>query len=100
MIIQTTLDVTFKAVSTISSYELQWKTVEEPWSTMGSTSVQGSGNKVTAQAHGLEPGRTYCVRLCCISDGSKGEPGPELIIDTEQVGCTPKTSSGCACAIQ
>ena len=98
---QTTIDVEFKPVSSISSYELQWKALEQPWSSMGSSTFQqGSGSKAKAQAHGLEPGKTYCVRLCCIDSGSKGEPGPELIIDTEQVGCTPKQSGGCACVIQ
>jgi hypothetical protein len=98
---QTTIDVEFKPISSISSYELQWKPIEQPWSaTMGSAPVQGSGSKAKAQAHTLEPGRTYCVRLACVVDGSTGEPGPELIIDTEQVGCTPKQSSGCACVIQ
>jgi hypothetical protein len=40
----------------------------------------------------LNPGMTYCVRLVC--EGK--DPGPELIIDTEQVGCTPKSSCNCA----
>lgn len=40
----------------------------------------------------LEPGTTYCFRLVAKgTDGAKGEPGPELIIDTEAISCTPKT---------
>mmetsp|Transcript_113809 Transcript_113809/g.317867 ORF Transcript_113809/g.317867 Transcript_113809/m.317867 type:complete len:118 (-) Transcript_113809:129-482(-) len=102
---ETTIDVAFKPDSSIASYELQWKPIEQQWSNLASTSIQGSssssGKKVKAQAIDLQPGTTYCVRLVCVSSGgSKGEPGPELIIDTEQVGCTPKQSSGCACVIQ
>ena len=99
---QTTIDVEFKPVSSISSYELQWKSIEKEWSNLSSASVSVSGDSVKskAQAHNLEPGTTYCLRLVCIKNGSKGEPGPELIIDTEQVGCTPKQKSGCACTIQ
>jgi hypothetical protein len=97
---QTTIDVEFKPNPSISSYELQWKSIEQQWSNLASTSIQGSGEKVTTQAHDLEPGTTYCVRLICVDGVSKGEPGPELIIDTEQVGCTPKQSSGCGCVIQ
>jgi len=45
----------------------------------------------------LNPGATYCVRLVPIdSEGEKGEPSPELIVDTEAVGCTPKQESCCA----
>ena len=103
LFVQTSIDVEFKPISSISSYELQWKPIEQQWSNVASTSIHvGSGNKTKAQAHDLQPGTTYCVRLVCVSsaDGSKGEPGPELIIDTEQVGCTPKQSGGCACVIQ
>ena len=67
---------------------------------MVSAPVQGSGGKVRAQATDLTPGSTYCVRLACVDGSTAGEPGPELILDTEQVGCTPKQSSGCACVIQ
>ena len=99
---QTTIDVEFKPISSISSYELQWKSIEKDWSGLTSTPVSVSSDSVKskAQAHNLEPGTTYCLRLVCIRSGSKGEPGPELIIDTEQVGCTPKQKGGCACTIQ
>lgn len=68
---------------------------------MTTAPVQSSGNKGKGQATNLEPGTTYCLRLVCIGNGgSKGEPGPELIIDTEQVGCTPKQKGGCGCVVQ
>jgi hypothetical protein len=64
-------------------------------------SVQSEGKLVTGEAIDLLPGMTYCVRSYCInSDGLKGTPGPELIIDTEQVGCTPKSEKSCGCIIQ
>lgn len=63
-------------------------------------SVESEGKLVTGEAIDLDPGMTYCVRACCLkSDGSKGSAGPELIIDTEQVGCTPKAEKSC-CVIQ
>ena len=49
------------------------------------------GANVQVAIDELEPGTTYCFRLMAkLSDGSKGEPGPELIIDTEAISCTPK----------
>ena len=58
---------------------------------MHSIAVKAGKKKTKAEATDLTPGSTYCVRLSC--DGM--DPGPELIIDTEQVGCTPKSSGGC-----
>ena len=47
--------------------------------------------EITATAADLEPGTTYCVRMSCMdATGCDGDPGPELVLDTEQVGCTPK----------
>mmetsp|Transcript_132390 Transcript_132390/g.197289 ORF Transcript_132390/g.197289 Transcript_132390/m.197289 type:complete len:106 (+) Transcript_132390:261-578(+) len=89
---ETTIAVEFKPLSSASDYELQWKRIEQKqWSGAASTSVKADGKKKTkAEAYDLEPGSTYCVRLVC-----GGEPGPELIIDTEQVGCTPKADKSC-----
>jgi hypothetical protein len=77
---------------------LQWKEYPAKWETdMKSMKVLVQAapkrKKIKAEATDLNPGMTYCVRLAC--EGK--EPGPELIIDTEQVGCTPKSS--CECAI-
>lgn len=83
-------------MESISDYELQWKSIEQKWPDMSSNAVKAGGKKkYMAEAIDLTPGTTYCVRLVVVSGGSKGEPGPELIIDTEQVGCTPKSSGGC-----
>jgi hypothetical protein len=98
--LQTTISVEFNTVTSISDYELQWKAIEQNWADASSSAVLSSGKKGTAEADDLTPGTTYCIRLACTSGGATGEPGPELIIDTEQVGCTPKKSGGCGCVIQ
>jgi len=88
--------VQFKAEAGHSSYELQWKEVQQPWESAGGnvSSVQGTSGKTKAVATNLNPGTSYCIRLVVVGgDKSKGQPGPELIIDTEQVGCTPKQKS-------
>ena len=100
---QTTISVQFKPVSSIDKYELEWKQIEDDWA-LGArntiVSVESEGKLLTGEATNLDPGMTYCIRsLCFNSDGSKGSPGPELIIDTEQVGCTPKAEKSC-CVIQ
>mmetsp|Transcript_22184 Transcript_22184/g.52508 ORF Transcript_22184/g.52508 Transcript_22184/m.52508 type:complete len:117 (+) Transcript_22184:208-558(+) len=101
---ETTISVQFKPVSAIDKYELEWKQIEHQWtSPAGKTtvSVAGEGKLLKAEAENLDPGMTYCLRAYCLnSDGSKGQSaGPELIIDTEQVGCTPKAEKSC-CVIQ
>jgi hypothetical protein len=88
--------VKFKPLSQAGvTYQLQWKEVAASWESMGSAPVISTTSS-KAEAAPLEPGTTYCVRLS-VTDaaGVKGTPGSELIIDTEQVGCTPKGSSGC-----
>ena len=102
---QTTISVQFKPVSSIDKYELEWKQIEHQWTKpAGNTtlSVMKEGQMVTGEAIDLDPGMTYCVRSICLDPNdhtSKGTPGPELIIDTEQVGCTPKQKKSC-CIIQ
>lgn len=101
---QTEITVEFQPVSEgMFSYVLQWKEHSQTWeSSSGSKSVElgDAGKKCKTTAEDLKPGTTYCVRLV-IEDGNgqKGEPGPELILDTEQVGCTPKQSKSC-CVVQ
>lgn len=45
----------------------------------------------------LIPSTSYCLRLIQVdNDGNEvGEYGPELIVDTEAVGCTPGQKSCC-----
>jgi hypothetical protein len=82
---------------------VEWKEIEQQWNKpAGNTtlSVGGGEKKVKAEACDLTPGTTYCVRAVCLdAKGAKGVPGPELIIDTEQVGCTPKSEKSC-CVVQ
>ncbi|VEU37413.1 unnamed protein product [Pseudo-nitzschia multistriata] len=99
---ETTISIQFKPVSSVGKYELEWKLVEHEWtSPIGKTTVKGEGKLLKAEAVDLDPGMTYCLRAFCLgADGSKGHSaGPELIIDTEQVGCTPKAEKSC-CVIQ
>ena len=96
---QTEISIQFKAEAGHSSYELQWKEVQQPWDAAGRLDVAATSGKTKAVAANLTPGTSYCIRLVIVAgDKSKGPPGPELIIDTEQVGCTPK-ASGPKCVI-
>jgi hypothetical protein len=102
--LQTTISVQFKPVSSVNKYQLEWKNVEDVWTSGAvrntTVSVESEGKPVAGEATDLDPGMTYCVRAYCLkSDGSKGSAGPELIVDTEQVGCTPKAEKSC-CIIQ
>jgi hypothetical protein len=84
--------VEFKPASGITDYELQWKEYPAKWDTPAVGSKAVTANKKTkVEATNLQPGSTYCVRLRC---ASMDNPGPELIVDTEQVGCTPKSKKG------
>ena len=91
----------FKPISAIDRYEIEWKLVEHGWNNpAGNTTIAAGGkSKVSAEAADLTPGMTYCLRAYCLDGASKGGAGPELIIDTEQVGCTPKAEKSC-CTIQ
>jgi hypothetical protein len=92
----------FKPVSSIETYEIQWKEVEKDWTKpAGSATVSAKSGQsiVKVEAADLNPGMTYCIRAFCSNSGMKGVAGPELIIDTEQVGCTPKADKSC-CTIQ
>jgi len=44
----------------------------------------------------LKPGMTYCLHLIPKDEnGCLGSPGPDLIVDTETVSCTPHYKSCC-----
>ena len=93
---QTDITVEFSPVAGCTSYELSWKEHPAPWGSAQSKTVTATA-KTKVAAEGLEPGTTYCVRLTAIDPetGAKGEPGKELVLDTEQVGCTPTDSNSC-----
>ena len=94
---QTDITVQFTPVDGCTNYELSWKEHPAPWESASSTRVVATAGKTKVSAEGLEPGTTYCVRLTAIdpASGDKGEPGKELVLDTEQVGCTPTDSRSC-----
>ena len=75
----------------MQSYELQFK--EYPatsWNTkkLGALS---SDAMFKTEVTNLNPGCTYCLKL--VADGQ--QDGPELIVDTETIGCTPNEKSCC-----
>lgn len=92
---QTTISVRFAAPPAGgTSYVLQWKEHPATWDGAASTPV--AAGVTEADATPLQPGATYCVRLVPISpDGTQGTPGPELVVDTEAIGCTPQQKSCC-----
>jgi len=79
---------------------LEWKEYPESWEEHAkqmviTTATSSHKGKVRGTAADLNPGTTYCVRLRGIYTQEANKllkPGPELIIDTEQVSCTPKSS--------
>ena len=102
--IQTSIEVEFEGDTTPGIHHyLQWKEHPASWDTpshVESAQVSTTGGKCKAVAEPLQPGTTYCVRLLLKnSAGEEGPPGEELILDTEQVGCTPKAEKGCSCTV-
>ena len=98
--LQTDITVEFTPAEGCTQYELSWKEYPAPWgAATGSTMVTAAtgSTKTQVAAEGLEPGTTYCVRLTAVDphSGAKGTPGKELVLDTEQVGCTPTDRKSC-----
>ena len=91
---QTIVELEFPPDDSSVSYDLCYKVYQQTWEqqrvkAIGKDLLKDGNVQVAIEE--LEPGTTYCFRLVAkASDGSKGEPGPELIIDTEAVSCTPK----------
>jgi hypothetical protein len=83
--------VEFVSPDSTAKYKLQWKEHPQPWESAASKELKAFAT--SAEIEDLQPGTTYCIRLAS-TDGSL-EPGPELILDTEQVGCTPQAKKGC-----
>jgi hypothetical protein len=104
---QTSITVQFQPLENVgsgSSYVLQWKEYPDSWDGGASesattTSAAASASLKKMEAAPLKPGTTYCVRLVIRSGGESGSDGPpsaDLVVDTEQVGCTPQQKSCCA----
>jgi hypothetical protein len=91
-----------------ASYVLQWKEHPDSWeggaseatkSADGGSAPAASSPLTKMEAAPLKPGTTYCVRLVIRSKeggAADGSPSAELVVDTEQVGCTPQQKSCCA----
>ena len=90
----------------ISSYKLSWKQHPQPWSEAESKlihiSSSTSSNKIRVEAAELLPSTTYCLKLVMVdSNGNEtSEYSPELIVDTEAVGCTPGQKESSCCVVQ
>ena len=89
---QTSIAIKFQPATTEDGYTVQWKRHEQSWGAAAAQSKQLNVGATKAEIDDLEPGTTYCIRLTTAG----GEvAGPELILDTEQVGCTPKPNRSC-----
>lgn len=99
---KTSISVSFRldnnGSSSPPSYTLQWKEQSQPsWdATIQSRPITSTDTVINTSADDLQPGTTYCLRLY---DNDTQQCSAELIVDTEQVGCTPGQKSGCACII-
>ena len=116
--LQTTVTLQFKPHHPqVSSYTLEWKQHPQPWQQAHSKSIpvpvdNGNDNDnnndtmIVAEATDLLPATTYCLRIVPMDmdmdmnmdsrvSGGRGEPSPELIVDTEAIGCTPDSKSCC-----
>ena len=100
---QTTIALKFEPLNDATlQYVLEWKEYPAPNyddAKNKKMDIKASdANRIEAEP--LEPGKTYCVRLAAVdSSGNRGEPCKELVLDTEQVGCTPKSDKGACCTI-
>lgn len=88
-------------------YKLSWKQHPQPWSEASSKLIHLSSssppNKIRVEAEDLLPSTTYCLRSVMV-DANSGEElsaySPELIVDTEAVGCTPGQKQSSCCVVQ
>jgi hypothetical protein len=99
---KTSITVRFIAIPKVNNYELQWKFAQQQsWGSSAQhtkpimTGV--AGGNCDAIAEPLQPGSSYSVRLAIPND-PQIQPGAEITVDTEQVGCTPGQKQGC-CSI-
>lgn len=96
--VQTSISIEFIVdVATGINYTLSYKQHPQQWNDATSIPLQMQGtNKIIAQAVDLLPATTYCLRVTA-KDLASGQEvvSPELIVDTEAVGCTPGQKSCC-----
>lgn len=88
---QTVISVDVELDPLVQGYDLKWKDyAAQSWDTK-KVQPTSSGSKVRVEVTNLNPGTTYCVKL--VADGDV--ESPELIVDTEPIGCTPRQNSCC-----
>lgn len=95
---QTSISIEFIVdVASGTNYTLSYKQYPQQWNDASSIPLQMQGtNKIIAQAVDLLPATTYCLRITATDLASGQEAmSPELIVDTEAVGCTPTQKSCC-----
>ena len=112
---KTTITIQFEAntdvnkVNNALTYKLSWKQYPQPWSDAQTKLIHiptnnnsNNNSKIKAEVADLLPSTTYCLRLIMVENGNEfGQHSPELIVDTEAIGCTPgQKSSSCCCTIQ
>ena len=90
----------FKPQPGVQAYELAWKQHPQSWQEADTKIIQvvRPNDLLTVEATDLLPGTTYCVRIAPmlgVSSESVGDPSPDVIVDTEQVDCTPGAKSCC-----
>lgn len=100
---ETTIIIEFSPMTNpkAASYKLSWKQHPQPWSEAESKLIRPSpsspSSKIKVEANDLLPSTTYCLRLIMVDEDGKefGDYSPDLIVDTEAVGCTPTEKSCC-----
>ena len=95
----------------VTSYTLQWKQYPQKWNDANQKSIPITDAnrhepKIVTGATDLFPATTYCLRIIPVSgdgddDDASFEPSPELIVDTDAIGCTPDPKTCCCtCVVQ
>uniref|UniRef100_A0A7S2R1G5 Fibronectin type-III domain-containing protein n=1 Tax=Eucampia antarctica TaxID=49252 RepID=A0A7S2R1G5_9STRA len=88
---ETVISVDFSPEASVQKYELKWKDyAAQSWDSK-QVEFTTSDGKINVEVTNLNPGTTYCLKL--VAEGK--EEGPELIVDTETIGCTPKQKTCC-----
>uniref|UniRef100_A0A7S2R1P6 Fibronectin type-III domain-containing protein n=1 Tax=Eucampia antarctica TaxID=49252 RepID=A0A7S2R1P6_9STRA len=88
---ETVISVDVQLDASVQIYELKWKDYAAISWDSKQVEFTTSDGKINVEVTNLNPGTTYCLKL--VAEGK--EEGPELIVDTETIGCTPKQKTCC-----
>ena len=82
-------------------FELQWHQMGQSWEQGGRSLLTGAQtDDIVATIDELLPNQTYALRISVIDkEDKKGIPGPEIVVDTDSISCTPKPRCRCLCVI-